>query len=54
MWKKLKLMLVQAGATVGSEVKRLKLKLSEKSTDVPISKATLDAAADLLKLGIIL
>ena len=47
-------MLVQAGAIVGREVKRLKIKLSDKSTVVPISKATLGASKELLELGTIL
>ena len=46
--------LVQAGAIVGRETKRLKIKLSDKSTVVPISQATLAAAKDLMKLGITL
>ena len=50
----LRKMLVQGGAIVGREVKRLKIKLSDKSTVVPISQATLGASKDLLELGTIL
>ena len=44
--------LVQAVAIVKKHVDRLKLNLSDKSTVVPISVATLAAARDLDKLGV--